>query len=80
MKKEWGNALVGHLSGCVLLWVVIHFWAADFHARITGYSVQTIYRAQLALLTLWCIVRTVRIIQGKDGIAQLVDQLLNKKK
>ena len=78
MTKKCWRALVGHLGGCVLLWFLIHLWTAEIYARISGYSIQASYRAQMALLFLWCLVRTVRIINGKDEIAQLVNRLLKK--
>ena len=70
--------LIGYLTGIVISLVLIHFIAADIFAKILGVSVPVAYCLLVAILLLWAVITTVRVIKGTDSHLQHLESASSK--
>jgi hypothetical protein len=80
MKKENVIPLAGHLFACFLCWLWIHFWLAEFVARLQGISFRMSYLLLTLLLSLYGGGRAVLIAGGKDVVANYIERWFDRKR
>ena len=80
MKKEHISPLLGVASSGIIHFLLIHFWLADFYARITDISPQGAYRWLITLLIAITVWRVINILRDRDQATNIINRWLNCKR
>lgn len=79
MKKQHLSSLPGVASSGIVNFLLIHFWLADFYARITDISPQGAYRWLVTLLIAITVWRVINILRDRDQATNIINRWLDEK-